>query len=96
MASPDGTATWAPLPRFEDHDAAAGGAGPVSPLPGTVLAVHVAVGDEVADGAPMVVIEAMKMEHVIRAASAAVVAEVRVATGDRVDAGQLLVVLDPV
>ena len=96
VASPDGTATWAPLPRFEDHDAAAGGAGPVSPLPGTVLAVHVAVGDEVADGAPMVVIEAMKMEHVIRAASAAVVAEVRVATGDRVDAGQLLVVLDPV
>jgi propionyl-CoA carboxylase alpha chain len=94
VASPQGASTWAPCPRFEDHDAAAAGAGPIAPLPGTVLSVHVAAGERVADGDPLVVIEAMKMEHVIRAGHDATVTEVRVAVGDRVDAGDLLVLLD--
>jgi acetyl/propionyl-CoA carboxylase alpha subunit len=89
-----GATWWRPLPRFDEHDGAAAGAGPVAPLPGVVLAVHVAQGDQVDDGTPMVVLEAMKMEHVIRAAADGVVAAVHVAEGDRVDAGQLLVGLD--
>jgi propionyl-CoA carboxylase alpha chain len=94
VASPQGTSTWAPCPRFEDHDAAATSAGPIAPLPGTVLSVHVEAGARVSDGDPLVVIEAMKMEHVIRAGHDATVTEVRVAVGDRVDAGDLLVLLD--
>ena len=90
-----GTTTWQPLPRFEDHDAAATGSGPVAPLPGTVVSVHVAPDDSVADGDVLVVVEAMKMEHTVRAATAGRVTEVRVAPGERVDAGDLLVVVLP-
>ena len=46
------------------------------------------------DGQLLLVLEAMKMEHKITAAGAATVAEVRIGVGDRVDAGDLLVVLD--
>jgi biotin carboxyl carrier protein len=56
--------------------------------------VQVEAGERVSDGDPLVVIEAMKMEHVIRAGHDATVTEVRVAVGDRVDAGDLLVLLD--
>ncbi|MCZ7628715.1 MAG: hypothetical protein M5U19_06480 [Microthrixaceae bacterium] len=63
----------------------------MSPLPGSVVSVHVAPGDTVTDGALLVVIEAMKMEHRITARSDVTVAEVRVAVGDKVDAGEVLV-----
>ncbi len=82
-------------PRFALHDAQAdGGGGPVCPLPGTVIAVHVAAGDSVTDGQVLMVVEAMKMEHKILAVGDAVVAEVRFQVGDRVDQGDLLVALD--
>jgi propionyl-CoA carboxylase alpha chain len=92
-ADSTGAATWTVPPRFDDHDAAAEGSGPVSPLPGTVIAVHVASGDEVDEGQLLMVVEAMKMEHKIAAAMAATVTDVRYAVGDRVDAGDLLVEL---
>jgi biotin carboxyl carrier protein len=62
-------------------------------LPGTVIAVHVAVGDTVTDGQVLMIVEAMKMEHKILAAGDATVDEVRFAVGDRVDQGDLLVAL---
>jgi len=65
-----------------------------SPMPGTVVSVDVAVGDTVQAGQPVVVVEAMKMEHTLRAGRAAVVREVAVSAGDRVDLHQVLVVLD--
>ena len=89
-----GGVTWTLEPRFVDHDAAEAGSGPVSPLPGTVIAVPVSSGDVVADGDILIVIEAMKMEHKITATGSATVAEVRFAVGDRVDTGDLLVRLD--
>ena len=56
----------------------------VSPLQGTVVAVLRGVGDEVRAGAGLVVVEAMKMEHVVPAPSAGRVQAVHVAVGDRV------------
>jgi acetyl-CoA/propionyl-CoA carboxylase biotin carboxyl carrier protein len=55
-----------------------------SPMPGTVIAVAVADGDQVAVGDPLVTVEAMKMEHTLRAATEGVVGEVLVAVGERV------------
>jgi propionyl-CoA carboxylase alpha chain len=89
-----GTITWIRPPRFADHEAEFAGSGPVCPLPGTVIAVHIEPGAHVADGTVLMVIEAMKMEHTITAHADAVVAEVRFGVGDRVDAGDLLVVLE--
>lgn len=92
-SSPAGSLTWQRVPRFTDHDANEGGGGPRCPLPGTVVAVHVADGEEVGEGTVLMVVEAMKMEHKIIAASPGVVEQVRFAVGDRVDEGDLLVAL---
>ena len=89
-----GALTLTRAPRFVLHDAQAEGGGPICPLPGTVIAVHVAVGDAVTDGQVLMVVEAMKMEHKIVAPSDATVSDVRFAVGDRVDQGDLLVALD--
>jgi propionyl-CoA carboxylase alpha chain len=94
VSGPDGTTTWHRAPRFPDHDAVSAGGGPVSPLPGSVLSVHVEVGDEVTDGQLLVVVEAMKMEHKITARGSATVTAVQVRAGDRVDAGDVLVLLE--
>ncbi len=59
------TYTVRPLQAASGH--AAGGAGPSTPVPGTVTHVAVAVGDVVEAGQTLVVLEAMKMEHTIRA-----------------------------
>ncbi|WP_075214846.1 acetyl/propionyl/methylcrotonyl-CoA carboxylase subunit alpha [Mongoliimonas terrestris] len=66
----------------------------VAPMPGAVIAVAVAAGDRVEKGTALVVVEAMKMEHVVRAPHAGIVARVTVAVGDAVAEGTELVVLD--
>ena len=73
--------------------AAAGGAKISSPLPGTVLAINVAVGDNVAVGQTVAVLEAMKMENNITADRAGVVKEVCVAKGANVQEGDALIIL---
>lgn len=89
-----GSLAWVRPPRFVEHAAEQMGSGPVCPLPGTVIAVHVEAGQVVADGELLMVVEAMKMEHQITAVGSATVTEVRFGVGDRVDSGDLLVVLD--
>ena len=59
-----------------------------------MIAVNVAAGDAVTEGQALLVLEAMKMEHTITAPTDAVVTDVRFGVGDRVDAGDLLVVLE--
>lgn len=66
----------------------------VAPMPGKVLQVLVAVGQQVAEGDGLVIVEAMKMEHRITAAAAASVKAVHVADGQMVDGGAVLVELD--
>jgi propionyl-CoA carboxylase alpha chain len=89
-----GVVEWSVPPKFDEHHGSAAHGGPVSPLPGTVIAVHVAVGDEVTEGQLLMAVEAMKMEHQITAGADATVSEVRFAVGDRVDQGDLLVALE--
>jgi biotin carboxyl carrier protein len=77
---------------------AAGATGPaevVAPMPGAVLTVHVAPGQTVAAGDPVVTLEAMKMEHVVVASIAGTVGEVPVRPADQVTRGQLLAVVEP-
>jgi acetyl-CoA/propionyl-CoA carboxylase biotin carboxyl carrier protein len=64
-----------------------------APMPGKVLAVRVAIGQQVAAGDPLVVLEAMKMETIVIAEAAARVAHVHVAAGAMVEPGQVLVEL---
>lgn len=87
-----------------DHDPVAasltgaghGGADTLAaPMPGTVTVVKVAVGDEVAAGQSLLVVEAMKMEHVISAPHAGTVTELDVSPGSTVAMDQVLAVVTP-
>lgn len=65
-----------------------------APMPGLVVRVEVALGDRVAPGTGLVVVEAMKMENELRAAGAGVVAAVHVQPGQAVEKGAPLVTLE--
>jgi acetyl/propionyl-CoA carboxylase alpha subunit/acetyl-CoA carboxylase carboxyltransferase component len=67
-----------------------------SPAPALVVATPVAPGDEVAEGAPAIVLESMKMETVLPAPFTGVVREVLVAAGHQVETGAPLLRIDPV
>ena len=62
-----------------------------APMPGTVLRVLCSVGDEVAEKAPLVIMESMKMELTLAAPFAGVVADVPAAEGSLVEMGTMLV-----
>ena len=84
--------------RAASAAAAAGGSGPlelVAPMPGRVLAIEAPVGTAVEVGAPVLSLEAMKMEHAVASPGAGRVAEVLVTVGDQVERGQRLAVVDP-
>jgi acetyl-CoA/propionyl-CoA carboxylase biotin carboxyl carrier protein len=90
--------TWAVTEHslLENESAAAAGGGPVtSPMPGAVLVVKAAVGDVVTAGAPLVVVEAMKMEHTVTAPVDGVVTELNVRAGQQVALNQPLAVVTP-
>ncbi|MET9377107.1 biotin carboxylase N-terminal domain-containing protein [Streptomyces sp. NPDC002992] len=66
-----------------------------APMPGTVTVVKVAVGDEVEAGQSLLVVEAMKMEHVISAPHAGTVTELDATPGSTVAMDQILAVVTP-
>jgi acetyl-CoA/propionyl-CoA carboxylase biotin carboxyl carrier protein len=66
-----------------------------SPMPGTVTVVQAAVGDEVAAGTPLLVVEAMKMEHVLTAPVAGTVTELDVTAGQTVALDERVAVVTP-
>ncbi|MEE1928195.1 biotin carboxylase N-terminal domain-containing protein [Streptomyces sp. TRM 70351] len=94
-------ASW----HVRDHDpvtaalrgggAAAGADALTAPMPGTVTVVKAAVGDEVAAGQALLVVEAMKMEHVIEAPHAGRVTGLDVTAGSTVAMDQVLAVVEP-
>jgi propionyl-CoA carboxylase alpha chain len=92
---PEGQSTFA-LRSEDDPDDRSGVAGECrAPLPGAVTKVLVAVGDTVAEGDGLVVLEAMKMEHTLRADGAGTVSRVLTEPGQQVDVGDLVVELEP-
>ncbi|WP_327046612.1 ATP-grasp domain-containing protein [Microbispora sp. NBC_01189] len=97
----EGGRAW-PVTRHEPGDpgdragGALGGDGVLrSPMPGTVLLVKAARGDRVTAGQPLVVVEAMKMEHTLTAPDDGVLAELRVRPGQTVDLDAVLAVVTP-
>ena len=71
--------------------AGAGDAAVKAPMAGRVVAIHVKLGDAVVKGAPLLVLEAMKMEHAVTARGAGTVAALLVEAGAQVTLGQVLV-----
>ncbi len=65
-----------------------------APMSGKIIAVNGEAGSRVKPGEPIVVLEAMKMEHTLMASSETVIAEVLVSVGDQVDDGQVVVIFD--
>ena len=65
----------------------------VSPMPGTIRAILVEAGDMVREGSRIAVIEAMKMETVVAAPKSGVIADVRAASGEQVEAGAIIATL---
>jgi acetyl-CoA/propionyl-CoA carboxylase biotin carboxyl carrier protein len=66
-----------------------------SPMPGTILAVHVTTGDVVSAGQPVLVVEAMKMEHTVTAPLGGVVNELTAKAGQQVRMDEPLAVIGP-
>jgi 3-methylcrotonyl-CoA carboxylase alpha subunit len=77
-------------PRSRSYDAAAELGGLTTPLPGVVVSILVSVGQSVAAGDALLIVEAMKMEHTIRSPRAGTVLALHCAPGDRVPEGQAL------
>ncbi|MCU1663865.1 MAG: Methylcrotonoyl-CoA carboxylase [Pseudonocardia sp.] len=91
---PDGSAALAEVPRFADPSAVAHAGSLLAPMPGAVVRVLAEAGAAVTAGQPLVVLEAMKMEHTVAAPVDGTISEVHVGPGDQVDSGQVLVVVD--
>ena len=62
-----------------------------APMPGLVINILVKEGDEVAKDTPLLILEAMKMENILKATSAGIVDQVKVKTRDAVEKNQLLI-----
>jgi acetyl-CoA carboxylase biotin carboxylase subunit len=82
-------------PVFAEPGAGAVAGSLTAPMPGKVVKVLVGEGDTVDAHAPLVVLEAMKMEHTVRAPAAGVVRAVHVAVGDQVDTDRVLAIVTP-
>jgi glutaconyl-CoA/methylmalonyl-CoA decarboxylase subunit gamma len=104
VAAPSAPAPSAPAPKAAAPKAApaqaaapapvpTGGETVVSPMPGTILDIKVAVGDSIASGDVLVILEAMKMENEIMAPCAGKVLSINCNKGASVNSGDVLVVI---
>ncbi|MFD5463384.1 acetyl/propionyl/methylcrotonyl-CoA carboxylase subunit alpha [Kitasatospora sp. NPDC127059] len=91
--APTGSTALIALPRFPDPTARTDPGALLAPMPGTVLRTTAVVGDTVTAGQPLLVLEAMKMEHRVTAPADGTLVELRVAPGQQVRLGALLAVV---
>ncbi|GAA1997404.1 biotin carboxylase N-terminal domain-containing protein [Brevibacterium samyangense] len=82
------------VPRFPDPSAHVRAGSLTAPMPGTVVRVETEIGAQVTKGDVLLVMEAMKMEHAIRASADGTVVDLPVSVGTAVDNGQLLIVVE--
>jgi len=102
----DGPVTWlgrdgaawaigeAPPPALRGARAGSADGTVRSPMPGTILAVHVTAGDTVSAGQPVLVVEAMKMEHTVTAPLDGVITELTAKAGQQVSMDETLAVIE--
>ncbi|WP_188307977.1 biotin/lipoyl-binding protein, partial [Streptomyces sp. CBMA123] len=91
--APTGGTALTALPRFPDPTARTEPGALLAPMPGTVLRTTAAVGDTVTAGRPLLVLEAMKMEHRVTAPTDGTLVELHVTPGQQVRLGALLAVV---
>jgi len=89
-----GSARLRAVPRFVDPADVVAAGSLLAPMPGSVVDLRVAQGEQVAAGQVVVVLEAMKMQHTIKAPIDGVVSELPVALGQQVASGDVLAVID--
>ncbi|RJS45618.1 acetyl/propionyl/methylcrotonyl-CoA carboxylase subunit alpha [Nocardioides cavernaquae] len=82
-------------PRFIDPASQVAAGSLLAPMPGSIIAIRAQVGDVVTEGQPILVMEAMKMQHTISAPYAGTVTELAAAEGQQVEAGTVLAVVTP-
>ena len=92
--SPHGHVRLRRVPRFTDPADAVASGSLLAPMPGTVVSVTVEVGARVAAGQPVLVLEAMKMQHTVSAPYDGVVSRIEVTPGAQVASGEVLAVVD--
>ncbi len=90
------SADVARLPRLPDRTTAVAPGSLIAPMPGKVIKLGAAVGDVVAAGATLIVLEAMKMEQPVKTEVAGTVESIAVAVGDQVAAEQVLAIVTPI
>ncbi|MEO9324024.1 biotin carboxylase N-terminal domain-containing protein [Nocardioides sp. C4-1] len=91
---PHGHVALARVPRFTDPADAVASGSLLAPMPGTVVRVAVEAGQQVAQGEPVLVLEAMKMQHTVSAPTAGTVTEIHVQAGAQVASGAVLAVVE--
>jgi propionyl-CoA carboxylase alpha chain len=92
--SPIGHVALTVVPRFTDPAEAVATGSLLAPMPGTVVSVAVEKGDVVVAGQPVLVLEAMKMQHTVTAPNAGAVTQLDVRPGAQVAAGEVLAVVE--
>ncbi len=89
----DGSVMLIEEPRFPEQERAVAHGACVAPMPGKVVKLLVEEGQQVEAGAVLVILEAMKMEHSVKAAESGVVEKILVSEGEQVDAEAVLAVV---
>ena len=92
--APSGHRRLVRVPRFLDPSEQVASGSLLAPMPGSVVKVLVEQGQQVAAGDPVLVLEAMKMQHTVSAPTDGVVSRLEVAPGTQVAAGEVMAVVE--